>query len=210
MRLCCVSDLHGHLPSIPNADALLLGGDYNPHTKGQDWWMRDMFAPWLNSIANRMPVIGVAGNHDFIFEKQKDRLPRLDWKYLEDSSCDLNGFRVYGSPHTPRFCDWAFNLDEPELAQKWADIPGDTDILLLHGPPFGAGDFTTHKERIGSKSLRKRIEAIQPRLVVCGHNHGGYGEYLIGKTIVLNVALLDDAYRAVRLPTFIDLERATA
>ena len=93
--------------------------------------------------------------------------------------------------------DWAFNLDEPDLARKWAAIPDDTDILLLHGPPRGAGDKTIYQERIGSPSLRDRIEAIQPLLVVCGHNHGGYGQCMIGETLVVNAALMDDNYRPV-------------
>lgn len=205
MRICCISDLHGLLPPVAECDLLLLAGDYCPHTKGQNWWLRDFFAPWVAEIAERgTKVVGVAGNHDFIWEKSPDLVPRINWTYLQDSGCMFAGQNIYGSPWQPRFCDWAFNLDEPDLAKKWADIPRDTDILLLHGPPFGAGDKTNRAERIGSKSLRQRIEEVQPKLVVCGHNHGGYGEHWIGKTLVLNVALLDDAYRQARGPTYID------
>ena len=41
LTICCLSDLHGTLPKIPDCDLLLLGGDYCPHAKGQNWWLRD-------------------------------------------------------------------------------------------------------------------------------------------------------------------------
>ena len=118
------------------------------------------------------------------------------------------GLRIYGSPWQPRFLDWAFNLDEPDLARKWEQIPEGIDVLLLHGPPRGAGDMTINQERIGSPSLGKRIEAVQPRLVVCGHNHGGYGRYMIGDTLVVNAALMDDNYRPVNPPVVLELPAA--
>ena len=31
--------------------------------------------------------------------------------YLEDSSTIVGGYTIYGSPYTPAFCDWAFNLN---------------------------------------------------------------------------------------------------
>jgi len=65
VRICCVSDLHGALPAIPDCDLLLLGGDYCPTSRDQNWWLRDYFKPWLEEIAERGTVIvGVAGNHD--------------------------------------------------------------------------------------------------------------------------------------------------
>lgn len=206
MKICCISDLHGALPRVPDCELLLLGGDYCPAITGQSKWLRDQFAPWLKRIAARgIQIGGVAGNHDFIWEKRPDLVPRLSWTYLQDSSAILCGISVYGTPWQPRFLDWAFNLDEPELAEKWKLIPNDASILLLHGPPNGAGDLTVLSECIGSPSLRRRIEEVQPRLVVCGHNHAGYGHHVIGDTLVVNASLMDDNYQPVNPPIVIEV-----
>jgi len=206
MKICCLSDLHGALPKVPDCDLLLLGGDYCPTTKGQNWWLRDVFGPWLMRIVEQgAQIVGIAGNHDYIWEKRPDLVPRLSWTYLQDSEATVCGLKIYGSPWQPRFLDWAFNLDEPELERKWAEIPEGIDVLLLHGPPYGAGDKTIYGESIGSPSLRKRVEEIRPRLVVCGHNHAGYGQYLIGDTLVVNAALMDDNYRPVKSPIVLEL-----
>ena len=206
MRIICVSDLHGHFPSIPDCDLLLLSGDYCPMSKHQHWWYRDKFAIWLNGLSNRMKIIGVAGNHDFIFEEYPHLLPVLNWEYLQDSGCEFNGLKFWGTPWTLRFHDWAFNADENELNQKFGLIPDDTDIIITHGPPLGYGDFSQYgKERIGSKYLYDKIVRIQPKLVVYGHNHDGYGRYQIGNTVCLNCALVNDAYKPVNSIQVIDI-----
>ncbi len=62
--------------------------------------------------------------------------------YLEDSSVQVMGLNIYGSPWQPMFCDWAYNLDRGEpCAKTWAQIPSETDILVTHGPPIGIGEL---------------------------------------------------------------------
>lgn len=196
MKIACLSDIHGFLPEIPDCDLLLLGGDYCPYTKYQNWWFRDSFKPWIHQLSKRMKIIGVAGNHDFIFEKYPDLLPQLDWTYLQDSGCEFNGLKFWGSPWQLRFFDWAFNADEHELDQKWGLIPEGTDVLVLHGPPKDHGDFSMYgNERIGSISLLNKIEEIQPKLVIYGHNHSGYGQYKIGNTLCVNCSYVNDEYK---------------
>lgn len=198
MKIACLSDLHGYFPEIPECDLLLLGGDYCPTSKDQLWWYRDFFQPWINKLSTRMKIIGVAGNHDLLFERNPDIIPRMNWTYLQDSGCEFEGFKFWGSPWQTRFYDWAFNADEYEMKQKWAMIPEDTDILLLHGPPRGYGDFSPYgKEHTGSQSLTETIERIQPKLVIAGHIHSGYGKYNIGETTFLNCALVNEAYKPV-------------
>jgi hypothetical protein len=39
---------------------------------------------------------------------------------------------------SPRFCNWAFNLDRgAQILEKWNWIPENVDILMTHGPPVG-------------------------------------------------------------------------
>ncbi len=210
IKLACVSDGHGHLPDVPKCDALILAGDYCLSSKieAQFAFLRDQFQPWLKKI--NVPTFGVAGNHDLIFEEAPERIPQLElsWNYLQDSGIEWNGFKIWGSPWQPRFYDWAFNASEDELAQKWSLIPDDTDILILHGPPRGYGDFSTFgNEHTGSPSLLERILQIKPKLVVAGHIHSGHGVYNIGETVFVNAAQLDDAYQPVYKPVLVEINK---
>lgn len=211
MKICCASDLHGFTPDIPDCDLLLLAGDYQTQRKGWLEW-RDVYKPWIDAIAERgIKVVGVAGNHDWMFIHEKDNLIRVNWTYLQDSGCEFQGLNIWGSPWQPRFFDWAFNLDEEELEKKWRLIPKNTDIILLHGPPRGYGDLSrfsvngTGPERTGSPSLTKRIEEIKPKLVVCGHIHSAYGMYQLGDTMVVNVAVVNERYQLTKHPVIVEI-----
>ena len=122
--------------------------------------------------------------------------------YLLDAGVTTarGGFRVWGTPHQPRF--WgAFNEKRgAQIAAKWALIPSDTDVLLVHGPPAGHGDFVARKrEHAGCEDLLQEARAaccasaravacgcaltratqvrmrVQPAAVVCGHIHEDAG-----------------------------------
>jgi Icc-related predicted phosphoesterase len=208
VKVCCISDLHGHFPEVPDCDLLLLGGDYAPacrHNPRRFYY--DCLQPWLRDIRGRgIEIVGVAGNHDELFEKRPLHVPNISWHYLLDSGVELFGLKIWGSPWQPRFMDWAFNLDEPELSEKWQLIPDGTDILLLHGPPYYHCDYALFgQEHTGSPSLLARIEQVQPKLVVCGHIHEGYGMDCIGKTLVINASHVDVHYRPVNPPVLIEL-----
>ncbi len=195
MKIACVSDLHGYFPKIPECDVLLLGGDYCP-AKDQFWWFRDSFKPWIDEVGKETKIIGVAGNHDSLFEEYPDLIPKMNWTYLQDSGCEYGGLNFWGSPWQPRFYDWAFNADEDELKTKWDLIPENTDVLLLHGPPRGFGDFSPYgNEHTGSPSLLEKIKSVKPKLAIAGHIHAGYGRYQIDDTIFLNCSFVNEKYK---------------
>lgn len=210
IRVVAMSDLHGTLPpssSIPKCDLILIGGDicgsHNP--LDQSIWLHREFKPWLENLPADK-IVGVAGNHDFIFEKAPHLVPKLPWTYLQDAPTEFKGWKIYGSPWQIRFFDWAFNLDEPDLARKWAAIPDNTDILVLHGPPKGYGDkvlrvLPGEDGNVGSPSLLKRIQEIKPRLVVFGHIHPGHGVYNVDETVLANVSIVNEEYIWVHPPT---------
>ena len=131
----------------------------------------------------------------------------MNWTYLQDNRITWKGFNFWGSPWQPRFWDWAFNADEPFLKHKWSLIPDDTDILILHGPPHGYGDFSPYgEEHTGSPSLTKRIVEINPKLVVAGHIHSAYGIYRLGDTIIVNASHVDEQYVPKNDPIIIELD----
>lgn len=213
MKITAVSDLHGHLPAIPPCDLLLLAGDLCPASDhsifAQMKFLVGPFANWLDQVPAKR-VVGVAGNHDFIFEKKPDLVPKnLRWDYLQDAGVEIGGLRIYGTPWQPWFHDWAFNLYEEDLVKKWAKIPADTDVLVCHGPPFGYGDAAdgpgASSRRTGSPGLTRRIAEIAPRLVVFGHIHEGRGQWRMAGaggrvTVLANVTLVDRGYRPVYEP----------
>lgn len=205
MKICCISDIHGYLPKVPDCDLLLLGGDYCRH-HDDHWWYRNDFGRWIEDLSVRMKVVGVAGNHDFIFEDNAGLISHLSWSYLEDSGIEWRGLNIYGSPWQPPFYDWAFNAPESDLERKWAQIPSNTDILVLHGPPRGYGDFSPYgNEHTGSPSLLKKIQEIKPKLVVAGHIHSGYGRYMIGETIFVNASHVNEKYQPVNEPVIVEI-----
>jgi Icc-related predicted phosphoesterase len=213
MIVTAVADLHGNLVEIPPCDLLLIAGDICPvrdHTlRGQRLFLEGPFRRWLDAVPARH-VVGVAGNHDFIFQHEPERVPAdLRWTYLQDEATTVGGLKVYGTPWQPVFFDWAFNLTEPELAKKWALIPDDADVLVFHGPPAGYGDLTVRGDRTGSPSQLDAIRRVKPRLVVFGHIHEGRGQWTLDlgqrSTTLANVSVVDERYRLVRPPATFEL-----
>ena len=208
MKIVAVADLHGTLPDIPACDLLLIAGDICPvenhHFSFQAEWLDHTFRRWLERQPARK-IVGIAGNHDLVFESRPDLVPHdLPWRYLQDSGTEWEGMRIFGTPWQPWFFDWAFNLYEDQLERKWDLIPPGTDILVVHGPPFGFGDGVTSGDgtirRTGSPSLLRRIEEVAPKLAVFGHIHEGRGQWQHGPTMLANVTILDEKYHHVHPP----------
>ena len=62
---------------------------------------------------------------------------------MENESVEILGLKIYGSPYSPEFCNWAFSINpDDESKQMWDKIPKDTDILITHGPPYKILDKT--------------------------------------------------------------------
>lgn len=213
-KVCCVSDLHGNLPYIPDCDILCIAGDIVPLWSQNNidlgrCWLDTNFKTWINNLFNRgIVVVGVAGNHDFVFERGYHPKVLL-WKYLQDSGFEWRGLNIWGTPWQPWYGGWAFNAKEEQLEEKWELIPNKTDILIVHGPPYSQGDRVPYSENIdhhvGSPSLLRRIQSVQPKLVVCGHIHSGYGRYHLGGTIIANAALVNCDYFPVNEPILVEI-----
>lgn len=207
MKIIAISDLHGTLPDVEECDLLLIAGDICPkdnHSIDFQWdWLDRYFRLWLEDTALvAKKIVGIAGNHDFVFQVAPDKVPALPWTYLQDQAIEFDGLVIWGTPWQPYFFDWAFNLYEADLAKKWSLIPDETDILVLHGPPYGYGDMAPRAdepgyEHTGSPSLLKRIDEVKPRLVVFGHIHEGRGEWKHGESQLANVTIVDEKYNHV-------------
>lgn len=203
MIIDCISDLHGHYPTLEGGDLLIVAGDFT----ARDLWEEVIaFRQWIrNKIGadpeNYRKVILVPGNHDNSFQKGftvGDNESPIET--LVDRGTEFEGLKIWGSPWTRSFKGMnqhymAFTLEtQAELAEKWALIPDDVEILITHSPILGFGDINARKNRIGSSSLLAHIPRLKNlRLHVCGHNHAGYGVQKEGSVTYVNAAQVDEA-----------------
>jgi Icc-related predicted phosphoesterase len=108
-------------------------------------------------------IIGVAGNHDFEFQRHPEAYRGLPWHYLENSGIELDGLTFWGSPWTPPFFNWAFMAEEDKLRSMFAKIPKHVDVLITHGPPAGILDRNYHGHGCGSTALSGKVLKGAPR-----------------------------------------------
>lgn len=94
-----------------------------------------------------------------------------------------------GSPHGPFRTVFEYSEEEAEsLLQTAAEkYWGGQLILVSHCPPKNtAVDKVSSGDHVGSVSVRKFIERMQPVLVISGHVHEAEGTDTIGRTTVVN------------------------
>ena len=138
MKIVCISDSHGKhkkIKNIPSGDVLIHAGDM---TSEGEIETIGSFNKWLGELPHRHKIV-IAGNHDWSFDNGQRFLARemiTNATYLEDSEITIDGVKFYGSPWTPEYGEWAFNIPRGEaLASKWSMIPDDVNVLITHGPP---------------------------------------------------------------------------
>ena len=219
--------MHGYLDfEIPDADLYLIGGDVCPATDHsypyQLRWLHTTFRAFLERLGMEK-VLWVGGNHDFVLEHPVSPLEDdLRDCYLQDEVKERSGLKVFGSPWSCPFNNWAFQLEECIAHSIYKGITEDIDIVVTHGPPWKHGDKVCHKTKkdgtpltpefvrhTGSKVLFNRLLEMQPKLVVTGHIHEDYGVHpIINGEInvpVANVSVLDGEYELVNKPMVFEL-----
>jgi Icc-related predicted phosphoesterase len=189
VTIVAISDTHGFHDELelPPGDILVHAGDF---TRGGTFEELAAFNAFLQRQPHPHKVV-IAGNHDWCFQRapQQARALLSAATYLQDEAVQVCGLRFYGSPWQPWFLDWAFNLPRGEaLAEKWAQIPADTEVLLTHGPPAGICDSTYDDRCTGCEDLLARVRQLRPRLHVFGHIHESRGRWEEGGTIFINAS----------------------
>lgn len=122
---------------------------------------------------------------------------------------ELEGLKFWGSPWTPVFFNWAFNLERGDaLAERWARIPEDTDVLITHGPPAGIRDkidSPTGIIRPGCEALAERVASLTLKLHIFGHIHEDHGREQIGDCLYVNASTCNGRFKPLNPPIVIDL-----
>lgn len=192
MKICCISDLHGHQPKLQESDLILISGDLTESGKESE-----IYEFWKYIEKQVSPickdVVIIAGNHDFYFEKQNIKpFKRNNIHYLYNSSTKVQGLNIWGTPHTLRYYNWAFNSDEREIFEYCQLCPKNTDIILSHGPPRGIFDLNSRGEPCGSVAIKILCDEINPRICIFGHMHEQAGNVEIDNTLYVNASYLHD------------------
>jgi Icc-related predicted phosphoesterase len=206
MKIVFISDTHGQHEKLvlPEGDMIIHAGDVS---KRGGMAEMEYFLNWYESLPFTHKVFTV-GNHDFLAENAPEIFKKLipnNCIYLENSDVVIEGIRIWGSPITPWFFDWAFNRQRgADIAKYWATIPEGTDIIVTHGPAYNILDRTTRGDLTGCVDLKTKIEEIKPKYHVFGHIHEAYGMKMVGETTFINASVLDEQYRFVNKPIVLD------
>jgi Icc-related predicted phosphoesterase len=212
LRIVALSDTHEQHAKVivPDGDVLIHAGDWT--YQGAIPAVAN-FAHWLRGLPHRYKVV-IAGNHELSLETPaRDIVINLIKEagaiYLENSRCEIEGFKIYGSPISPRFNDWAFNRNRGEqIAREWANIDPSTNILITHSPPYGILDITPRNGHQGCKDLLARIKQLKElKANIFGHLHSDTNhnvEEHFGVKFI-NASVLNNQYKMFNSPVVIDL-----
>ncbi len=180
MELLLFSDVHGDRDACRRlvnrsfeVDVVVGAGDFCR-------MRRNLRAPLEALSAIDTPTVLVPGNAETEGEIA-EQLSALDWPeahVLHGEGVTLGGQPFYGIgggiPVTP-FGPWSYDFSEEEARRLLADCP-DGAVLVSHSPPKDAVDRDSKGQSLGSVAVREAVEATAPRLTVCGHIHGSWGE----------------------------------
>jgi Icc-related predicted phosphoesterase len=237
MRIVCISDTHcQRWYDLPPADLLIHAGDHTIH--GSEFELEQQ-KNWLMELAPQYRcVVTIPGNHDGDMEKKFARY-KAEWAdagivLLNEESFVFDGVKIYGSPITPRFGYMAFNRERgAEIKKHWNAIPGDTQLLITHGPPYGILDamkYVFHApalwgdvfeqqrtepiesvEHVGCQEMLRRLDCLPDlKLHVFGHIHPEYGDRHIRGVTFVNACMSGEHGRKRHSPIEVEINFATA
>lgn len=205
MKIAAFSDCHWlyeNIKKFPKADMCIFTGDWSGN--GVSICETVRFINWFSKLPY-LYKIAIPGNHDFYCQNNINICKQLfkanGINLLIDEEIEVNGLKIYGTPWSPFFNNWAFMLNEEELKKKFRHIPSNLDILITHTPPKGILD-----NNLGSNALLEQINKVKPKINIFGHIHEGYGKFKNKDTKFYNVSVVNDRYKLVNKITIINME----
>jgi Icc-related predicted phosphoesterase len=195
---------------LPEGDIVIHAGDISTLGKQEEV---QSFLDWFGALPHPYKVF-IGGNHDFYLEKEPELFELMvpsTCIYLNDSMVEIEGIKIWGSPVTPFYHNWAFNrYPGNDICKHWKVIPEDINILITHGPPAGILDITVRGIGVGDEDLKKKLTYIKPKYHIFGHIHEQYGQVEQEGTTYINASYLDVRYQPSHAPVVIEYGKAMA
>ena len=192
MKIVACSDLHNSKDLYwkllyKKGDLLIIAGDLTSLGRELELTLA------LNTIdeCDFKYKIVVLGNHEKEnqYEFCKSKYPNII--FLNNEIIEIEGLKIYGSPYSKRFYNWAFPYDTIDECVKYTIPKEEVDIIVTHEPPSHEKlSYTYDPIDIGNNELRKYIENTNKNiLVISGHVHERGGNYVkINNSICYNVS----------------------
>ena len=181
LKLLHLSDTHGDHHSFTEsinqqeADMIVFSGDFSSYSIPEE---TEAFLNWFRSLEVPHKIL-IAGNHDDTFAKVSNVRQHYDLtgiEYLENSSIELMGLKVYGTPVVEMVFPGAFCYPEEDTQPFWQEIPLDTDLLISHQPPKGILDQGKNQDLLGSTGLLNKVNQLSNlKAHLFGHIHESSG-----------------------------------
>ncbi len=188
MKILALVDLHGSTKMIKKiaqlarkekVDYVISAGDHTIFSDSHEDIIKQ-----FDSIG--LPVLLTHGNHESEEETRKLCRKTKNVKFLHKETLE------HGDCVMLFYGGGGFSTKDKEF-EKWADeamkkIPESKKILLVtHAPPYGTKIDMILDQPAGSKSIRKFIKLVQPKLAISGHLHENAGmKDKIDKTKIIN------------------------
>jgi len=182
MKIWHISDTHGfhnQLVIPEGIDLVIHTGDasnyLDPYTNEPE--VRK-FIDWYEQISIPNKIF-IPGNHDTSIERGLVRASDFISRgihILNHDWMDVNGIKIFGSPYTPTYGQWAFMKSRETINRVWEQIPEGMDIIAVHGPCTGILDLSRDRQNVlefcGDGALRKHVlNRVKPKYFLSGHIH---------------------------------------
>lgn len=171
MKIRLLSDLHLEIsdftPARAEADVMILAGDIHLNTRGLDW-AAEHFAG--------VPLLYVAGNHEFYHRDLDDTLAQLraraadlGFHLLENDELVLQGVRFLGATLWTDFA--LFGPQDREARQRFAGrLMSDHELIRLGDRRFAPEDARhRHEQSVAWLRSRLAVPFAGPTVVVTHH-----------------------------------------
>lgn len=202
-----ISDTHGkhREMSINNSADMIVscGDESNKYNWVENQLEFNSFVDWFCELPIKHKIM-IAGNHSAALTKKynKDMLKDMGIIYLEDSSIEIEGRTIFGSPWSPTFNNWHFMKSREKLGVFWDKLLFEgIDLLITHSPPKGILDTSLGSDRVlrqvGCKGLFKAVMKYKPKHHAYGHIHNqkdiiNFGTRILGETQFHNCSAVTD------------------